>query len=134
MRFTSQKIVLVICFFLLLGFKLKAQDEFIGKVLLSKGHQLKVLGKGMTSIKFQSTDTFVVYRDTAATNKKTINKASELWQEVGVLVGVSSTLNEAEFKLLKLNNGKMIESGNAIKAERIISLGKYVKIKRRETE
>ena len=106
-----------------------AQEDYIGKVIASKGQQLKVLGKNMQRFKYQAMDTFIVYRDTVSANKGAVTKLPEMWEAIGEAVVSSSTLNEVDFKLIKLNNGKTTDKGKAIKAERIIPLNKHINIK-----
>jgi hypothetical protein len=106
-----------------------AQEDYIGKVIASKGQQLKVLGKNMQKFKYQAMDTFIVYRDTVSANKGMVTKVPEMWEAIGEAVVNNSTLNEVEFRLIKLNNGKTAEKGKAIKAERFIPLNKHINIK-----
>lgn len=106
-----------------------AQEDYIGKVIASKGQQLKVLGKNMQKFKYQAMDTFIVYRDTVSANKGTVTKVPEMWEAIGEAVVISSTLNEVSFELIKLNNRKTTEKGKAIKAERFIPLNKHINIK-----
>ncbi len=106
-----------------------AQEDYLGKVIASKGQQLKVLGKNMKKLKYQELDTFIVYRDTVSANKGMVTKLPEKWEAVGEAVVSNCTLNEVEFKLITLTNGKTIEKGKAIKAERVIPLNKHVTIK-----
>jgi hypothetical protein len=120
-----------IIFLVFFSFFAKGQDDFFGKVIASKGTQIKVLGKNGIKIKFQVTDTFLVFRDTASVSYKVVNK-TEQWQEIALAVGISTTLNESEFRLLKLQNGKTTETGKAIRAERLISLGKFIRFVKKE--
>jgi hypothetical protein len=128
MFFFKKFLFLVVISFTTVQF-VNAQEDYIGKVIASKGQQLKVLGKNMQKFKHQAMDTFMVYRDTVSANKGMVTKLPEMWEAIGEAVVSSATLNEVDFKLIKLNNGKTTEKGKAIKAERVIPLNKHVNIK-----